>query len=817
MANIILIEKDDRVRRQAEMYLAELGEENRIRSFKTLQEFESVYFRVVKVEEKKVAPFSTHPEFKVLAYEQQEWLVQQPLSRDSALPSSPLTFTVDPVTGKAKNLTPQPIDKAQILGTLHADFVTQEKVLENLLPVNFQHSFSDLLANVSQNGNADTLLAFYSPKNEVWIVRVQAKKSPDGIVFSLTDKTKSLNEVVDEIKSKNEESAKDEEEDEALRLLSDIDLVIIKAEFLPKKPFAWIDKFHANLKKFKLYPEKYRTRIVVLKYEDDGIEKVELTHPKIDDVIFIPLDRLIFLQKIEILLGLPGNPSQSFLFSQEAHMEIEIAKRSLMEKLSDVALAIRNPVPLVPGLLGHFFIDLPGEKTSLETFGKVIKSEAHPEHPNEFLVYFSFFSLRKDEQTRLRRFLSKDNHYVSLIDSEKDNFLFNPDNLFLSDEERRQKNIIVVDSDPESYSQALDILKEDVDHIQVAAFTSYSAFLRQYFEDTATPLDLSTLTPVLPKELGGGQITWIVDGEHKALQDISSLAPDSTILGFTKDELFKEKNDWASLFEKNGNEALIEEAISIAQSGRAFRTLVFALTKDMKQKALVLKVSSHPQGLEFNLSIPRNEEVKEFLLLQSKFTQWDLLVLDAALLPPDPTDWINNIEINAKAKGYLKEGQNLKIILVENPKASRDMSTYKSPSIRGLLMRPLEPRSFVFNVSTTLDLPYSIYSFKNMGWSSSRVTVQVAKKASLSRLSEFGGALKLPRPIAPGTFLYLRGSIYDNAPRGNLCARFYSCEEDQAEKGQYICSLIYFGINEAFTKFARSWFRETYAASKQNE
>lgn len=814
MANIILIDEDDRVRKQAETFLRELGDENRIRTFKSLKEFEQLYFRI-KQDEKPKPPFVGHPTLGQLVQEQQEWILKQTLSAEVPFPQSPLRFMYDKESLKAKNLDPQPGDKAQILGTAHTDFVTQEKVLENLLPVNFQHNYSELLAQLESSDKAEALLCFYSPKNEIWLIKLSINKTEQGLQFQMENLNASLKEAIASKKTK--QSNEDEEDEDELRLLSDIDLFIVKSTLLPKKPITWIDAFHANIKKFKLNPEKFRTRLVLFKYEDDGMGKVDLMHPGLDDIIFLPLDRLIFLQKVEIILGYPGKISPSFLFTQEAEMEIQIAKRSWMEKLSDVALAIRNPVPLVAGLMGHFYIDLLGEKESLEVLGKVIYSEPHPNYPNEFLVYFSFFGLKKEAQTRIRKFLSKESRYASLLDDDKENFLFNSDNLFLSDEERRQKNIIVVDSDPDSYSQALDILKEDMDHIQVAAFSSYSAFLRKYFEDKGSTLDVNDLSPVNLKELSGGQIAWIINPDNHELVEATPFSPDTTVLGYSFDELFKEKKDWEKLIISNGNESLLEEAIQLVLTGRPFQTLFFSLDKEMKQKALNLKVNSHSRGLQLSLSIPKPEEVKEFILLQSKFTQWDLLILDSALMPDTIDDWIKNMETNARSNGYLKENQNLKIILIDHSDSRRDKEQFKQTHIRSLLLRPLEPRSFVFNVSSALDHPHTVYSFKNMGWSTSRTPVQVAKKAQLKRLSEFGAELQLPRPIAPGSFLFLRDSIFDNAPRSNLCARFYACEEDPTEKGQFLCSLIYFGINEAFTKFARSWFRETYAASKQNE
>jgi hypothetical protein len=87
----------------------------------------------------------------------------------------------------------------------------------------------------------------------------------------------------------------------------------------------------------------------------------------------------------------------------------------------------------------------------------------------------------------------------------------------------------------------------------------------------------------------------------------------------------------------------------------------------------------------------------------------------------------------------------------------------------------------------------------------------------LERLSEFGADIKHSRPIAPGSILFLRGGIFENAPNRCLAGRFYHCEEHPKEKGMYLCSLTYFGINDGFMKYARKWFRENYALMKQGE
>jgi hypothetical protein len=84
----------------------------------------------------------------------------------------------------------------------------------------------------------------------------------------------------------------------------------------------------------------------------------------------------------------------------------------------------------------------------------------------------------------------------------------------------------------------------------------------------------------------------------------------------------------------------------------------------------------------------------------------------------------------------------------------------------------------------------------------------------LEALSEFGATIKTKQKLAVGTMIYLRKSIYNNAPNQCLAARVYACEEHQSEKGFYQIYATYFGINDAFLKFARTWIRENYASSK---
>jgi hypothetical protein len=95
-----------------------------------------------------------------------------------------------------------------------------------------------------------------------------------------------------------------------------------------------------------------------MKWEDDGVNKVNLLEKDLADLFFLPLDRSLTLQKLEIIFKLPSVAKPSYLFVQKTDLIVHLAKRSMAERINDVGLAIRNPVPLRKGLLGHFFLDI---------------------------------------------------------------------------------------------------------------------------------------------------------------------------------------------------------------------------------------------------------------------------------------------------------------------------------------------------------------------------------------------------------------------------------------------------------------------------
>lgn len=611
---------------------------------------------------------------------------------------------------------------------------------------------------------------------------------------------------------KKEEETKDGAE---LKLFSEIHLVIFALDSIGEKSGTWLEKAKLNFKKFKYWPEG-GVRMVMLKFEDDNISKLDIIHPMLDDLIYLPLDRLVFLQKMQIFLSLPKRPSPKFLFNQEVKHPIEISKITKIDRLSDVALAIRNPVPLKKGLPGHFYVTLPGEKTRLEVRGKVLRSEPHPEAPGQYLVYFAYFGLAKASLTQIRRALSKAPRYQSLIADDREKFRYNPDELFLSADQQQMFGISIVDSDDVAGGQLAQSLNKDMDRLLVSAESSFQIFLMKNFEKDS----MGDGTPPKPSDdthFYRNPISLSV-----SITDLNCVSVDpgpdaeAKFFGFPATEMFSDGEKWLEAMDSKEAKLVMEEAVQLVQRGRVLQKLMVIKDHEGVRRAANFKIykGATEQVITVEISPANLNDIMARFSANEKETSLDALIIESGFAPEDPKSWFEGIRMRAQQVNLTKSMDQIKLFLITDTESKAILTWLNTPEVVGAFVRPVDNRQLLFLLSEYLPNKNTVYQFDNVGWSSPSLSVHVAKEVVLEALSEFGATLRSKQKLANGTVIFLRKSIYNNAPNGCLAARVYACEEDQAEKGTYLIYTTYFGINDAFLKYARTWIRENYANQK---
>jgi hypothetical protein len=608
----------------------------------------------------------------------------------------------------------------------------------------------------------------------------------------------------------------EETEGAELKLFSEIHLLIFATDAISEKPGAWIDSLIVNLKKYKHYPETQHLRLVLLKYEDDGVHKLDLLHGRLDDLIYLPLDRLVFLQKLQILLALPKLTSPTFLFNQEVNQGIEISKLAKIDRLSDVGLAIRNPVALKRGLPGHFYVQLPGEKTRLEVNGKVLRSEPHPEYPGEFLVYFAYFGLRKNDLSMIRRALSKSSQYKSLLHDDREKFRYRPDDLFVEEANRHIFGAIIIDTDENGGNSLAQTLTKDMDRLEVVTESSYSLFLHRYLESGGANASTTPPRATEESEFYSTPVTLTVGCADLGCLSVNpGPADDQLFLGHPAHELFSSPDKWLSLIREKESRLIMEEAALLVSRGRALEKLLAVQDAQGQRAAVNFKITAGDAAgtMAVEMRAATLGDIMDRMTSEQKRKNIEAMIVDAGFVPEDPSAWAEGLRLRAAQVGLVPDPKSLKFwLLSETEKTPADW--LNKPEILGLYFKPVDHRQILFSLSENLPNGNTVYNFENLGWTQPALNAHVAKEVDLEALSEFGATLRLKQKLSPGTVIYLRKSIYDNAPNGCLAARVYFCQEHPKEKGCYQIFTTYFGINDAFLKFARTWIRENYAQQK---
>ena len=620
--------------------------------------------------------------------------------------------------------------------------------------------------------------------------------------------------------TENAEGAPQPEDADAgdLKLFSEVHLLIFALDSIGEKSGTWIDKLKANMKRFKHWPANGPMRLVMLKYEDDGISKLDILHPLLDDLIYLPLDRLVFLQKMEILINLPQRVKPRYLFTQDVKQDIEISKITKLDRLSDVGLAIRNPIPLKKGLPGHFYVQLPNEKTRLEIHGKVFRSEPHPEYPGQFLVYFSYFGLPKADLSMIRRSLAKAPRYQSLYNDDRNLFRYSASATF-GFEPAPGFGVAVVDPDSGAAQNLAAQIAKDVDQVKVVSESSYSLFLHTYFDPTGRG-EKQIPKPTEPEDLFTAPITLTVNANDFKCMSVNPMPNEKDLfLSHRALDIFMVPDKWLTLVTDKASRLVLEESIMFAAKDRKLDKLLILQDSNGQQRALNMHLyhGDADHLVNINLTPATNLDILNKLGAQERNQELHAIVLDSAYVPEDVDAWIDGLRLRAAQLKLLKDDQVLKFFIVSETDSRARERWLSSQGITGYFLKPVDTRQLGFLLSEFLPNKNTVYQFENLGWAQPGIPMHVSKDVQLDALSEFGATLKTKQIMAPGSMIYLRKSIYNNAPNQCLAARVYACEPHPKEKDCYQVFVTYFGIGDQFLKFARTYIRENYANQKSKE
>lgn len=824
MANIIVIENDTKITAQIRRYFGELDNSHRLRIFSSLDEFQRIYLR--KPLQNPSEGLKQHPLFHSLTKDQIAWLQTQNYEVESPFSGMAAKFITN-ANGKIKEIDAETQSGPQLFSQDVNRLLTRETIKE-LIPNLFHSLWDDFINHFKVDKVISTALPFVVKDGFCWVLKVSGKRTDDGSLQLVLRHQPEVFAPILVSQKANDSAPEKSEEPEELQLLSTIDMVVFKVAMIPNPITKWLETAHDLLQAGGFFPSDFRTRFVAIKYEDDGTNSLKLIHSYLDDLIYLPLDRLIFMQKMEILFGLPAKVRPSFLFVQEEPMDIEIAKLVRMEKLSDVGCAICNPVSLPVGIGVRIKFRLSQTSNFTTVLGRCHRSIPHPEKPGQYLVYFYFFALDPENLKDIKRYMNQIPRFKPLHNEDNSKFEFNSQNLFLTEEEKSIKQIVVLDPNSSSGDNIASIITDGLQQVKVATENSYYLFLKDYLRDPSLQSEKESnaeggdIQLVKPMDLYASEVTWVISSESRNLVEVRTKPKDqSALLGHSANEIFNSNHGWLNLFQGQDNENLLDETLKVLASSERKLTRKFALTaSDGKGKWAEISFSplSHPKGqILVTLSHLQNLEwvnPKNHLL-----KNLDLLIINNDLIPDNVDSWIEGIQALASGVGICSANRPMNILIISDTttRMASIQKKYRNAKISALLFKPLDVKSLLFQTSILCRSPFTKYNFENQNFAETNFEAHLTKEVRLDGISEFGSSITHPSKIEAGTVLFLHEGIFEKAPQSALAARFYHSEPHPSQKGMFTCSFAYYGINDAFLKFCRTWIRDNYAAKKAKE
>ena len=626
-------------------------------------------------------------------------------------------------------------------------------------------------------------------------------------------------------------------------------LVLVDLELLVSRsiePIEWTRKLKQLMLDRQRSDPLHPTKFMFMAFEGGNFKVDSLRNAVVDDLVLKPLDRSVFLQKVEILTSDDLNLKPSYLFRQKAVLPIEIGKDAHIDEISEFAVGIRNPVPLAPGVFASIHSSVFGGPDSARVIGRVYKSQPHPTIQGATLVYFSYFGLRSDQLVNVKKYMrerqpKQPHRAVAPAAPNVDPAVpFN--------------RVAIVDMDMDVFHEIQSTLKDHFVGVNVTHYLSYArllATLKNLYRvaNVETPAAApSAGTPAAPTDVPEvehvidendpaqfqawttqGSITLITSAnEQELIKFETALASGDTVLGRTRLEWLERPGDFFSNLDKlDANE--LREMIDYAVSGGRGRS--FLKLKNQVEKTFYVEAhSTLSRSAEGEISAQVAVELKlideaEYRASHPNVTdakapeaadlRYDAIYIDANLIRGELQAWWDGLHEVYMKSGVVAPGQPMpKIILLADEKSKVRPENYRSKLIDDFMFKPLDRKVVSYKSKEIIEL-IARKEPELPPFVKSEISAKLAKDALTEEISEYGLSIQHPTSFKPGSIVRVFSPLLGGGADGVL-ARCHYCEEKKAEKSTYwVCNFIFFGTPDEILKRIRTWIREDYIHKKE--
>lgn len=682
--------------------------------------------------------------------------------------------------------------------------------------------------------------------------QVQLENFSDLKTFS----TKIETEIIDgdKLKSKDDDAPLDAEDigsgktskPEQSRyygiLIVDVDLLLQSNE----RPLTWSTMIKDLLKDRGRSDPDQPTKILLMSFESGSIKPESFRHEAIDDLVLKPLDRSLFLQKVEILAAEKPGVKPSFLFRQTTAMDIEVGKDVMIDEISEFAVAIRNPAPLAEGVFAAIHCEVFGDRAQGRILARSYKSEKHPTIEGEFLVRFGYFGVTTAQLDRVKKYIrqqqmpgrSKTPRAASL-DIEDPPVPFN--------------RIAIIDMDRNESKELKSTITDHYLGVAVTQFPSYARFLfalQKLAPQKPVPVQPVIQTPAVAELMGppkpeeapepveevppwptNGPLVFLAGGPDVELKRFVSGAgkKDELVFGKTAEEWIERPSDWLSGMEKDDREDFQQMIDYVKGGGKGYALfrvrdeedrLYYLEANGSLEKAgdgdgnAILKIELRRHSEEDWKTLEKKASAGDQVVDPAEF-RFDAIFIDGTLIRGEVPSWIEGLNEALLNAGAFNRGEPMpKIMILADEKSRLRPESFRFKAIGDFVFKPLERKFVSYKVKTLIpelvprgepDMPPFVPC---------EIPAKLAKDAKMEEVSEYGLTIAHPSPFRGNVYMRFFSPLFGDNSDG-VIGRCTHCDKKAGEGEGYACHFTFFGTTDEVLKRIRTWIREDYVHRKE--
>ena len=177
-------------------------------------------------------------------------------------------------------------------------------------------------------------------------------------------------------------------------------MIIFDGKVLPENNFDYPKTFRAN--------RKYTGKMVLTGDETDPMKLIRLLENGWSDYFVMPPDRPLLIEKVELYTS-GTRSSERQVYSMNLSQPVDIAKRGMMEELSEFGCKVRSYAESpVEELVVLYSKALSANGESMESvLGRCFMTEKHPSFEGQYLNHFSYVGVRPETLQNIRNNLRK--------------------------------------------------------------------------------------------------------------------------------------------------------------------------------------------------------------------------------------------------------------------------------------------------------------------------------------------------------------------------------------------------------------------------